>query len=122
MTVLAYKPLQDDLTIQVATFVYPPGTFTVGEVTNRHPIRVFQMNSSLMSCPKNMFLIMAIMQLDGDVDSEQAKAPFYAFIEKIFPELTKQAPGEDPFAKSAIEIVVPEQPPSQVEGTEVQQP
>ena len=67
LTVLTYQPLVQDLSVNIATFVYPPGTFTVaeqGNVTNRHPIRVFQMNSSLMACPRNMFLIMAIMQLD----------------------------------------------------------
>ena len=69
MTVLTYKPLAEDLSVGVATFVYPPGSFTVGEngLKNRHPIRVFQLNSSMMACPRNMFLIMAIMQLDCDV-------------------------------------------------------
>ena len=63
MTILTYKALVEDLSTGVATFVYPPGTFNVGEsgYTNRHPIRVFQLNSSMMACPRNMFLIMAIM-------------------------------------------------------------
>ena len=76
-------------------------------LTNRHPIRVFQLNSSMMACPRNMFLIMAIMQLDCDVSEEEAREPFYAFIEKNFPNLTKHT--NDPetgsaFQKSAIEI------------------
>ena len=108
--------------MQISTFVYPPGTFTVDQVTNRHPIRVFQTNSSLMSCPKNMFVIMAVMQLDGDVEIESAKAPFYAFIEKNFPQLTKSVASEGPFTKCAIEIIIPEQATRQSEGTDGQQP
>ena len=45
MTVLAYKPLAEELASGIATFVYPPGSFNVEEdgktTTNRHPIRVF---------------------------------------------------------------------------------
>ena len=109
MTVLTYKPLVEDLSVGVATFVYPPGTFNVGEngATNRHPIRVFQLNSSMMACPRNMFLIMAIMQLDCDVSDELARAPFYAFIEKCFPNLTSHTDDKEtkkPFTKCAIEI------------------
>ena len=65
------------------------------------------MNSSMMACPRNMFLIMAIMQLDCDVSEQQAKEPFYSFIEKSFPNLTKHAQDkktQQPFTKSAIEI------------------
>ena len=108
VTVLTYQPLCEDLSVGVATFVYPPGTFNVRDnLTNRHPIRVFQLNSSMMACPRNMFLIMAIMQLDCDVSEEEAREPFYAFIEKNFPNLTKHT--NDPetgsaFQKSAIEI------------------
>ena len=78
LTVLTYKPLVADLSTGVATFVYPPGTFKgIDDNTNRHPIRLFQFNSSMLACPRNMFLIMAIMQLDCDVSEDQAKAPFY---------------------------------------------
>ena len=109
MTVITYKPLVEDLSVGVATFVYPPGTFSVGENggSNRHPIRVFQLNSSMMACPKNMFLIMAIMQLDCDVSETQARAPFYSFIEKCFPNLTTDTNDKEtdkPFTKCAIEI------------------
>ena len=73
MTVLSYKPLVQDVASGIATYVYPPGTFTSPgheDYTNRHPIRVFQFNNSTMSCPRNMFLIMASMQLDSDVESQ----------------------------------------------------
>jgi len=103
MTVLSRMPLIEDLTEKVATFVFPPGTFKVGDnggYVNRHPIRVFQFNSSTMSCPRNMFLIMAIMQLDCDVPQEVAKSPLFDFIEKIFPGLTRSAS----FPSSALEI------------------
>ena len=45
MSVLTYRPLCEDLSVSVATFVYPPGSFNVNRdgksITNRHPIRVF---------------------------------------------------------------------------------
>ena len=91
MTILSYKPLVDDLTSGVATFVYPPGSFTGNESgqSNRHPIRVFQFNSSTQACPKNMYLIMASMQLDCDVAQDQGIAPFYSFIENCFTGLKR---------------------------------
>ena len=61
----------------------------------------------MMACPRNMFLIMAIMQLDCDVSEEQAREPFYAFIEKNFPSLTKHTIDSETgsaFKKCAIEI------------------
>ena len=60
-----------------------------------------------------MFLIMAIMQLDCDLTEAEAREPFYAFIEKSFPNLTKHATDPktgSPFDKCAIEIY-PEKPP-----------
>ena len=41
VTVISYKPLSEDLTDGIATFVYPPGTYSENEYANRHPIRVF---------------------------------------------------------------------------------
>ena len=84
----------------VATIVYPPGSFSdpadSPAYANRHPIRVFQFNSSTQACPRNTFLIMAIMQLDCDADSaESARKPFYAFIEKSFAGLVKTKDGAD---------------------------
>lgn len=126
MTVLAYKPLVEELASGIATFVYPPGSFNVDEdgktITNRHPIRVFQNNSSTMACPRNMFLMMASMQLDCDVSYEQAIKPFYAFIEKSFPGLSNPDNHMDketgkPFTKCAIEIY-PEK--NEVSGSEEQ--
>lgn len=114
MTVLTYKPLVEDLSTGVATFVYPPGSFQVeadGGYKNRHPIRVFQLNNSMMACPRNMFLIMAIMQLDCDVSEEQARKPFYAFIESNFPQLTTNAKDKTTgaaFTECAIEIYAEE--------------
>ena len=68
-----------------------------------------------------MFLIMAIMQLDCDVSEEEAREPFYAFIEKNFPNLTKNT--NDPktgsaFQNSAIEIYPEKEIAQKVEGQE----
>ena len=108
MTVLSYKPLVDNVASGIATFVYPPGTFTSASdssYVNRHPIRIFQFNSSTMSCPRNMYLLMASMELDSDVPNLQAMAPFEAFVDKLFPGLDQKV---NP-SKSAIEIY-PEKP------------
>ena len=64
-----------------------------------------------MACPRGMFLIMAVMQMDCDVDSEKAREPFDAFIEKTYPNLMQSALDTDgqPHTTSSIELF-PEKP------------
>jgi len=53
-----------------------------------------------MSCPRNMFLIMASMQLDCDATGDQAMEPFETFVKKLYPGLNLDHKPD----KSAIEI------------------
>ena len=83
VTLISNEPLSPDVSQQIATFVYPPGTFKDEEsgTVNTHPIRVFQLDNTIVAAPYGMYLIMAIMQLDHSVDSFVAKKPFLKFIE-----------------------------------------
>ena len=83
VTLISQEALSPDVSQQIATFVYPPGTFKDEEsgCVNTHPIRVFQLDNTIVAAPYGMYLIMAIMQLDQSVDSSVAKKPFLKFIE-----------------------------------------
>ena len=99
---ISKEPLSPDLSERIATFVYPPGTFSdeASGLANKHPIRVFQLDSSIMACPQDLYLIMAIMQLD-ESDITASKKPFIRFIEQTWPEIKVSESGE--ITKAAIE-------------------
>jgi len=48
---------------------------------------------------------MASMQLDADLDLQQAKAPFYSFVERVFPGVSRESSHD----KSSIEIYAEKQ-------------
>ena len=115
MMLISQSPLDTDLSERIATFVYPPDSFTDQGISNKHPIRLFQLDSSISAAPRDLYLIMAIMQLDGALPAEQAKAPFMQFIRQKFPEVSDGI-GKG-VVESRIEAKLKAVQPSQVEET-----
>ena len=62
LTIITTQPFREQHSDRIATFVYPPLAFK-GEngVANLHPIRVFQFSQATQSCPRDHYVIMAIM-------------------------------------------------------------
>ena len=76
MMLITQEPLAPELSERIATFVYPPGSFTDDGTSNKHPIRLFQLDASISAAPRDLYLIMGIMQLDQSLPADQAKKPF----------------------------------------------
>ena len=92
------------MTEGIATFVYPPGSFTGSNgQQNKHPMRVYQFSQQTMSCPRGTFVLMAIMQLEDD--SEESISPFMEFIKQKFPTINLSKK----FKESAKEIFTEEE-------------
>ena len=55
-------------TERIGTFIFPPGS-----VSNEHPIRIFQFYHYTSACPRDYYLIMASMQLSGDLEKRESE-------------------------------------------------